>query len=255
MIDLQELMDPSRNMYKYRNLLTSSFQTPMIPFYPVVKKDLTFIDLGNSTVINQMINFEKMRMVSKEIRTLIQMSAAPFDTSGLASVAAMNQLVNKEVRSLTTTTGKKTTFNNKKKNINQPKKMYEEMNMIRKVKAYLRSLEIIQDENVLYEMSLCCESNFSGSTNSVSRQLTLIKKPPSPTLSTSSSNSNKFGSNSPHSYRKLLALSSEVHSIKKKVLPSVPLFNRSDSSATSLKATSTNLNTESSSVLPGVIKE
>lgn len=32
-------MDPSRNMGKYRSLLAQSQgQTPMIPFYPVVKK-------------------------------------------------------------------------------------------------------------------------------------------------------------------------------------------------------------------------
>lgn len=80
----------------------------MIPFYPVVKKDLTFIDLGNSSYIDDMINFEKMRMVAKEIRSLIQMSAAPFDTSGLSSVAAMNQLSGGSGRSvLTTTTGKR----------------------------------------------------------------------------------------------------------------------------------------------------
>lgn len=38
-LEMQELMDPSRNMGKYRSLLAQSQgQTPMIPFYPVVKK-------------------------------------------------------------------------------------------------------------------------------------------------------------------------------------------------------------------------
>lgn len=184
-------MDPSRNMYRYRSLLSSSFATPMIPFYPVVKKDLTFIDLGNSSKIDNLINFEKMRMVSKEIRNLIQMSAAPFDTSSLASVAAMNQLSNNNSR-LTTTTGKKT--KNKKNQNSQPnpKKMYEEMNMIRKVKAYLSRLVIIQDENHLHELSLLCEGK--------------VKRPGSPT-SLNSSERVKFGSSSPGSYQKLMALS------------------------------------------------
>lgn len=36
---MQNLMDPSRNMGKYRHLLAqTSGQTPMIPFYPVVRK-------------------------------------------------------------------------------------------------------------------------------------------------------------------------------------------------------------------------
>jgi len=37
--DLQDLMDPSRNMSKYRQLVSSEqSQPPIIPFYPVVKK-------------------------------------------------------------------------------------------------------------------------------------------------------------------------------------------------------------------------
>jgi Rap guanine nucleotide exchange factor 2 len=120
-------------MGKYRSLLAQTAgQTPMIPFYPVVRKDLTFIDLGNSTRIDGLINFEKMRMVAKEIRQLVQMSAAPFDTSSQPTMAAMNQLVTKSGTQLTTTTGKRRKKNNGPPN---PKKMFEEMNMIRKVKV------------------------------------------------------------------------------------------------------------------------
>lgn len=45
--DLQDLFDPSRNMAKYRNVLSSqSMQPPIIPLFPVVKKDLTFLHEG-----------------------------------------------------------------------------------------------------------------------------------------------------------------------------------------------------------------
>lgn len=45
--DLQALMDPSRNMSKYRTLLNDMMtQPPVIPYIPVVKKDLTFLHLG-----------------------------------------------------------------------------------------------------------------------------------------------------------------------------------------------------------------
>ena len=45
--DMQQLMDPSRNMSRYRNLVSADdVQPPIIPFYPVVKKDLTFIHLA-----------------------------------------------------------------------------------------------------------------------------------------------------------------------------------------------------------------
>ena len=38
--EMQQLMDPSRNMSRYRNLVNSeNVQPPIIPFYPVVKKE------------------------------------------------------------------------------------------------------------------------------------------------------------------------------------------------------------------------
>ena len=45
--ELQALMDPSRNMSKYRTLLSEAVHMPpVIPYIPVVKKDLTFLHLG-----------------------------------------------------------------------------------------------------------------------------------------------------------------------------------------------------------------
>ena len=45
---------------------------PLIPFVPVIKKDLTFLHLGNDTKVDGLINFEKMRMIAREIRTVRQ---------------------------------------------------------------------------------------------------------------------------------------------------------------------------------------
>ena len=45
--DLQDLFDPSRNMAKYRNVLNNqNLQPPVIPLFPVIKKDLTFLHEG-----------------------------------------------------------------------------------------------------------------------------------------------------------------------------------------------------------------
>ncbi len=44
------------------------FQPPLIPIYPMVSKDLTFIHLGNETKVEGLINFEKLRMIAKEVR-------------------------------------------------------------------------------------------------------------------------------------------------------------------------------------------
>ena len=65
---MQQLMDPSRNMSRYRNLVNAdNVQPPIIPFYPIVKKDLTFIHLGNHSEVEELINFEKLRMIAKEV--------------------------------------------------------------------------------------------------------------------------------------------------------------------------------------------
>ena len=66
--EMQQLMDPSRNMSRYRNLVNAdNVQPPIIPFYPIVKKDLTFIHLGNDSEVEELINFEKLRMIAKEV--------------------------------------------------------------------------------------------------------------------------------------------------------------------------------------------
>lgn len=82
---LQLVLDPSRNFAHYRNLLTSPPQSPqtgaqcfpLLPYLPLVLKDLTFIHLGNpsrsaatsasSSACPQLINFAKLRMFAKEV--------------------------------------------------------------------------------------------------------------------------------------------------------------------------------------------
>lgn len=58
------------------NVIFIHFQ---IPFYPVVNKDLTFIHLGNNSKIEGLINFEKLRMIAKEVRSLSNMCSSPYD--------------------------------------------------------------------------------------------------------------------------------------------------------------------------------
>lgn len=45
----------------------------------MVKKDLTFIHLGNDTRVETLINFEKLRMIAKEVRSLSNMCSSPYD--------------------------------------------------------------------------------------------------------------------------------------------------------------------------------
>ncbi|XP_063367740.1 rap guanine nucleotide exchange factor 2 [Cydia amplana] len=214
--DLQTLMDPSRNMSKYRQLVTTEQgRSPVIPFYPVVKKDLTFIHLGNDTKVEGMVNFEKLRMISKEVRTLTNMCSSPYDLLTLLelgkqppsnAMVSLNQLTTGVQQGQVTVKRRK-----KSSNVPNPKKMFEEAQMVRRVKAYLNRMHVETDEERLHALSLECEG--AGPAPALPR-----RRHPSPSLSTTSSASsaseskksfagNKFGAASPQAVRKLLALS------------------------------------------------
>lgn len=236
--DLQDLMDPSRNMSKYRQLVAAELfaQSPIIPFYPVVKKDLTFIHLGNDSKIENLINFEKLRMISKEIRTLTHMCSTPYDlltTLELRgqqpsfAMVALNQMSISSGGLITSSSGSvaqqgQHTVKRRKKSTAapNPKKMFEEAQMVRRVKTYLNNIKIISDEDVLQSLSLECEP--SGTNNSAPNSVTIRKRHPSPSLSTTSSTSStsegkkgnlagpKFGAASPQAVKKILSLSEQT---------------------------------------------
>ncbi len=74
---LQQLMDPSKNFQNFRTKL-AEVTPPIIPFFPLVKKDLSFIDLANQTFIQlddnssqYLINWEKMKLLSSKIREIV----------------------------------------------------------------------------------------------------------------------------------------------------------------------------------------
>lgn len=56
----ESLIDPSRNHRRYR-IFISKMEPPIIPFMPLLLKDMTFAHEGNKTYLeNGLINFEKM---------------------------------------------------------------------------------------------------------------------------------------------------------------------------------------------------
>lgn len=224
--DLQDLMDPSRNMSKYRQLVLTEMieQHPIIPFYPLVKKDLTFIHLGNDTFVDSLINFEKLRMIAKEVRNLTHMCSSPYDLltmlelKGQPPSSAMVALNQMSVSSGPHAPHSQATVKRRKKSTTapNPKKMFEEAQMVRRVKAYLNNMKVITDEDALHSLSLDCEPSGGSAPNTV----IIRKRHPSPTLSTTSSTSStsegkkpgglsgpKFGTASPQAVKKILALS------------------------------------------------
>ncbi|XP_064621148.1 rap guanine nucleotide exchange factor 6-like isoform X4 [Lineus longissimus] len=214
--DLQDLMDPSRNMSKYRNLIHNEhLHPPMIPFFPVVKKDLTFIHLGNDSSVDGLVNFEKLRMIAKEIRAIGHMCSAKY-VSGDMSSMFIRPGMNLNAFAMFTpsaTVASVATMRRKSRRastIPNPKKMYEEAQMVRRVKTYLSNLTVIFDEEKLKELSHQCEAPAPN----------LRKRDQSPTLSTVSSNSDnqrpKFGASSPEAVRKLMSLSGKSRPLNPK---------------------------------------
>lgn len=57
--EFEGLLDPSRNHRAYR-MLVRKMNTPIVPFVPLLLKDLTFTHEGNKTYFGGLVNFEKM---------------------------------------------------------------------------------------------------------------------------------------------------------------------------------------------------
>uniref|UniRef100_A0A915DST8 Ras-GEF domain-containing protein n=1 Tax=Ditylenchus dipsaci TaxID=166011 RepID=A0A915DST8_9BILA len=65
--DFEALLDPSRNHRAYR-LLVAKMRSPIVPFVPLLLKDLTFMHEGNKTSFAGLINFEKMQMIANVLK-------------------------------------------------------------------------------------------------------------------------------------------------------------------------------------------
>ncbi|XP_053326480.1 rap guanine nucleotide exchange factor 4 [Spea bombifrons] len=85
--EFENLMDPSRNHRAYR-LTVAKLDPPIIPFTPLLIKDMTFTHEGNKTFIDNLVNFEKMRMISNTLRTVRYCRSLPFSPD--ASLANKN---------------------------------------------------------------------------------------------------------------------------------------------------------------------
>ncbi|KAJ3334344.1 hypothetical protein HDU76_000037 [Blyttiomyces sp. JEL0837] len=71
--DLEKMIDPSRNMKNYRDALLAA-APPIVPFLPIYLKDLTFINDGNQSNVNGMINFDKLRMMGSRVKDITSLA-------------------------------------------------------------------------------------------------------------------------------------------------------------------------------------
>lgn len=244
--DMKQLLDPSLNMNKYRSLLKNeSIQPPIIPFFPICQKDLYFTKESAETTIDGLINFDKLRKLSRNVRSIVQMTSSSFDLTSLRDVPTPHSVIfsmfgcTNPTLLLNNSYGhyQFTRLNIKADNI---KKLYEESVMVRKVRHYLNNLSKTIELNEERLRMLSSNLEHSASANSNLGAQTLRRRGLSPNssiggsvnsinaaLNTSTNNItggisagngslttfnqtsaiNLFGVQSPESYRKLLALS------------------------------------------------
>ncbi|CAG7720641.1 unnamed protein product [Allacma fusca] len=75
--EFEALIEPSRNHRAYR-MTINKLSPPVIPFMPLLLKDMTFTHEGNKTWTDGLVNFEKMHMFASAMRVLRLCRARPF---------------------------------------------------------------------------------------------------------------------------------------------------------------------------------
>ncbi|KAI1883668.1 hypothetical protein AGOR_G00233930 [Albula goreensis] len=243
--DLQDLFDPSRNMAKYRNVLNNqNLQPPIIPLFPVIKRTSRSCTKGNDSKVDGLVNFEKLRMIAKEIRHVGRMASVNMDPALMfrtrkkkwRSLGSLSQgSANAAVLDVVQTGGHKKRV--RRSSFLNAKKLYEDAQMARKVRQYLSDLTLDTNEDSLQIMSQQCEP----SSNTLPKNASDKKRPDtSPQVSRAASQHKQpqqkggqalqvpavplhpsrkkvpvkdlppFGTSSPQSLKKILSLSEEA---------------------------------------------
>ena len=61
-------------------------QPPVIPFFPLIMKDLSFLYEANDSMVDGMVNVEKLRMMSREVRKVAVMQGTAYDEAAMSEV-------------------------------------------------------------------------------------------------------------------------------------------------------------------------
>ncbi|XP_019405886.1 PREDICTED: rap guanine nucleotide exchange factor-like 1 isoform X2 [Crocodylus porosus] len=106
----ENLTDPCRNHKTYREVLTK-MKPPIIPFVPLILKDLTFLHEGSKTLLDGLVNIEKLHSIAEKVRTIRKYRSRPLC---LEMESSPSQL---------------------------------------QTKAYVRQFQVIDNQNLLFELS------------------------------------------------------------------------------------------------------
>ncbi|XP_027728965.1 LOW QUALITY PROTEIN: rap guanine nucleotide exchange factor-like 1 [Vombatus ursinus] len=112
----ENLTDPCRNHKSYREVV-SKMKPPVIPFVPLILKDLTFLHEGSKTLLDGLVNIEKLHSVAEKVRTIRKYRSRPLCLDMEASPHHLQ------------------------------------------TKAYVRQFQVIDNQNLLFELSYKLEAN------------------------------------------------------------------------------------------------
>ncbi|XP_062386925.1 rap guanine nucleotide exchange factor 4-like [Sardina pilchardus] len=71
------ILDPFRNHDALRKVV-AKLDPPYIPYLPLILKDLTFINEGNKTRQDNLVNFEKMKLFAKTLKVVKDCRNQPY---------------------------------------------------------------------------------------------------------------------------------------------------------------------------------
>eukprot|EP01137_Pigoraptor_chileana_P000053 Opistho-2@35585 len=81
---LETLLDPSRNMLRYRTALVSA-PAPVVPMLALITKDLVFAADGNPKTVDDgaLVNFERLRLLASVVNGAAVYQLMPYDPTAL----------------------------------------------------------------------------------------------------------------------------------------------------------------------------
>uniref|UniRef100_A0A673GU13 Rap guanine nucleotide exchange factor (GEF) 6 n=1 Tax=Sinocyclocheilus rhinocerous TaxID=307959 RepID=A0A673GU13_9TELE len=122
---------------------------------------------GNDSSVDGLVNFEKLRMIAKEIRNVVRMTSANMDPALMFRQRSLSQgSTNSNLLDVQGSHKKRV----RRSSLLNAKKLYEDAQMARKVKQYLAHLEVETDEEKFQIMSLQCEAAYSTLSKNLSER-------------------------------------------------------------------------------------
>ncbi|XP_016139454.1 rap guanine nucleotide exchange factor 3-like [Sinocyclocheilus grahami] len=135
----ERLMDPSRNHRAYR-LTVAKLSPPYIPFMPLLLKDMTFIHEGNKNYTDKLVNFEKMRMIARTVKTVRECRSQPYVPSSPQKGLTERMFLDAQAIRLSTYSDQSLTLRN-----------------AANIRQYIQNLKVIDNQKKLTQLSRAIE--------------------------------------------------------------------------------------------------